>query len=175
MKIERLTIATGLAVLATTAAEAHTGVGATTGFNAGFLHPLTGIDHLVAMTAVGLWAGLRGDRAVWLWPATFVAALALGGACGMAGLPLPFAEQGIQGVNVTSWYGLLAPAGTPPEVAAQLAKDAAAILGDASAKDRLKAQGMTESTMTPAAFDAYIRNETAVWAKVITSRHIVAE
>jgi len=85
------------------------------------------------------------------------------------------AEQGVNGVNVTSWYGLLAPAGTPPAIAAQLARDAAAILAQPDVKQRLTAQGMTQATMTPAAFTKAIKDETAVWAGVIKSRHIVAQ
>ncbi|MEO9040917.1 MAG: tripartite tricarboxylate transporter substrate binding protein [Rhodoferax sp.] len=85
------------------------------------------------------------------------------------------AEQGIAGVTVTSWYGLLAPAGTPPAVAEQLAKDAAQILAQPNFNERLKAQGMTSAAMTPAVFAAYIRDETAVWAKIIKARHIVAQ
>lgn len=85
------------------------------------------------------------------------------------------AEQGVNGVNVTSWYGLLAPAGTPPAIAVQLARDAAAILAQPDVKQRLTAQGMTQATMTPAAFTKAIKDETAVWAGVIKSRHIVAQ
>ena len=85
------------------------------------------------------------------------------------------AEEGVKGVDVTSWYGLMAPAGTSPAIAAQLAKDAAEILTQPDVKQRLSAQGMTQATMTPAAFDKAIQDETAVWAGVIKSRHIVAE
>jgi tripartite-type tricarboxylate transporter receptor subunit TctC len=85
------------------------------------------------------------------------------------------AEQGIQGVNVTSWYGLLAPAGTPPAVAEQLAKDAAEILAQPDVRDRLEAQGMTAATMKPAEFASAMRDETAVWARIIKARNIVAE
>lgn len=85
------------------------------------------------------------------------------------------AEQGVQGVNVTSWYGLLAPAGTPAPVAEQLAKDAAEILSKPDVQDKLKAQGMSQSTMTPAAFAKAMKDETAVWAGIIKARHIVAE
>jgi tripartite-type tricarboxylate transporter receptor subunit TctC len=85
------------------------------------------------------------------------------------------AEQGIQGVSVTSWYGLLAPAGTPPAVAEQLARDAAEILAAPDVRERLKAQGMTDASMKPAEFAAAIRDETAVWAKIIKARNIVAE
>ena len=85
------------------------------------------------------------------------------------------AEQGIQGVNVTSWYGLLAPAGTPPAVAAQLARDAAAILAQPAVQDKLKAQGMVQATLSPDAFAKAMKDETAVWAGVIRSRGIKAE
>ena len=85
------------------------------------------------------------------------------------------AEQGIQGVNVTSWYGLLAPAGTPSVVVEQLARDAADFLSQPDVKERLKAQGMTQNTMSPAAFAKYIQDETATWAGVIQSRQIKAE
>ncbi|MFT3777274.1 MAG: tripartite tricarboxylate transporter substrate binding protein [Ottowia sp.] len=84
-------------------------------------------------------------------------------------------EQGIQGVNVTSWYGMLAPAGTPAAVVAQLARDAADFLAQPDVQARLKAQGMAQNTMSPAAFDKYIQDETAVWAGVIKSRRIKAE
>jgi tripartite-type tricarboxylate transporter receptor subunit TctC len=85
------------------------------------------------------------------------------------------AEQGIAGVNVTSWYGLLAPAGTPPAVAEQLARDAAEFLAQPEVSARLAAQGMTQATTTPAAFAKAMRDETAVWAKVIKARNIRAE
>ena len=80
---------------ASTAAEAHTGIGSTSAFTAGLIHPLSGADHILAMVAVGLWAGLRGGPALWVWPATFVGAMLAGGALGMAGMGLPFVEQGI--------------------------------------------------------------------------------
>jgi urease accessory protein len=82
-------------LLAAPAAEAHVGVGATAGFAHGFTHPFLGLDHVCAMLAVGLWAAQRGGRARWLLPLTFVAVMAVGGAAGMLGLALPFAEQGI--------------------------------------------------------------------------------
>jgi len=85
------------------------------------------------------------------------------------------AEQGIQGVNVTSWYGLLAPAGTPPAVAEQLARDAAEFLARPEVQEKLKVQGMVQATMTPAAFAKAMKDETAVWAGVIRSRGIKAE
>jgi tripartite-type tricarboxylate transporter receptor subunit TctC len=85
------------------------------------------------------------------------------------------AEQGINGVNVTSWYGLLAPAGTPASVAEQLARDAADFLAQPEVRERLAGQGLTQATMKPNAFAAAMREETAVWAQVIKSRQIKAE
>ena len=84
-------------------------------------------------------------------------------------------EQGVPGVIVPSWYGLLAPGGTPPDVVEQLAKDATEILAQPQVREALKAQGLTEWHMKPAAFDAYIRDETARWAKVIQARNITME
>jgi len=75
-------------------AHAHPGHD-TSGFSAGVAHPLHGLDHILAMVAVGLWAAQLGGRAKWLVPASFVSVMALGGALGMAGVPIPFAEQGI--------------------------------------------------------------------------------
>jgi urease accessory protein len=64
-------------------AAAHPGHGPITGFAAGVQHPLGGMDHLLAMIAVGLWAGLSGGRREWLWPATFVSSMVAGSIIGM--------------------------------------------------------------------------------------------
>ena len=85
------------------------------------------------------------------------------------------AEQGIPGVVVTSWYGLLAPAGTPAAVAEQLAKDASDILNQPEVKERLAAQGLLDATMKPAEFAKAMRDETATWARIIKARNIVSE
>lgn len=76
-------------------AEAHTGVGSTMGFTHGFGHPLGGLDHILAMVAVGLFAANLGGRALWLVPLSFVAMMAGGGALGVAGIEMPFVEIGI--------------------------------------------------------------------------------
>ncbi len=76
-------------------AFAHTGVGATHGFSHGFAHPLGGLDHLLAMVTVGIFAWQLGGRAVWAVPATFVALMAVGGALGIGGIDVPFVELGI--------------------------------------------------------------------------------
>jgi urease accessory protein len=61
----------------------------------GFLHPLGGVDHIIAMVAVGLLAARLGGRAVWLVPASFVATMAVAGLAGMMGAGLPYVETGI--------------------------------------------------------------------------------
>ncbi len=75
-------------------AFAHTGHD-TSGLMAGVAHPLTGLDHLLAMLAVGLWAAQQQGAARWAVPATFVASMLLGGLLGFAGLQIPFMETGI--------------------------------------------------------------------------------
>jgi urease accessory protein len=78
-----------------TAALAHTGIGAAGGFAHGFWHPIGGLDHVLAMVAVGAFAVRLGGRAVWLVPAAFVAMMAVGGLVGMERIQLPFVETGI--------------------------------------------------------------------------------
>jgi len=77
------------------AAFAHTGQGAAFSFSSGFFHPFGGLDHILAMVAVGLLAAQLGGRALWLVPGTFVTVMALAAAAGVAGLPLPGTEYGI--------------------------------------------------------------------------------
>jgi urease accessory protein len=94
-------------------AFAHLGIGDTDGIAHGFMHPVTGIDHVLAMVAVGLFAAQLGGRALWLVPLTFVAMMACGGAVGMAGLQLPYVEIGI-GLSVVVLGGLVATGLNPP-------------------------------------------------------------
>src|SRR3954471_11624499 len=77
------------------AALAHPGHGVATGAEAGFLHPLMGADHILAMVAVGLLAALRGGRALWALPLAFLVLMSAGAGLGMAGIALPYAETGI--------------------------------------------------------------------------------
>ena len=77
--------------LAALPALAHTGHG-TEGLLTGFVHPFGGPDHLLAMVAVGAWAGIAGAGRRWVWPAAFVAAMAIGAGLGLAGLALPAME-----------------------------------------------------------------------------------
>jgi urease accessory protein len=81
--------------LAAGAALAHEGDVAGGGFVTGFLHPILGWDHVAAMVAVGLWGAFLGSPAIWLLPVTFPLVMALGGAFGVAGVPIPGIEFGI--------------------------------------------------------------------------------
>ena len=65
------------------------------GLISGFLHPLTGLDHIVAMVAVGLWGVFLGRPAIWLLPVIFPMVMAFGGALGVLGIPIPGTEIGI--------------------------------------------------------------------------------
>lgn len=77
------------------AAFAHPGVHGVSGYVAGFVHPMSGIDHILVMLAVGLWAAQQGGRAMWWIPASFVSMMIIGAILGMEQVPLPFVEQGI--------------------------------------------------------------------------------
>src|SRR6476660_478410 len=76
-------------------AVAHVGVGSTSGFAHGFMHPFSGLDHQLAMILVGIFAYQLGGRALWLVPLTFVTVMAFGGFLGVMGVPVPFVEVGI--------------------------------------------------------------------------------
>ncbi|MGH6905476.1 MAG: HupE/UreJ family protein [Geminicoccaceae bacterium] len=109
----------GAAALTPTVAVAHTGVGAAGGFAQGLLHPITGLDHVLAMVTVGIFAWQLGGRALWLVPATFVAVMAFGGALGIAGLGVPFVELGIALSVVV--LGAMVAAGVKAPLAAAMA------------------------------------------------------
>ncbi|NGY03144.1 HupE/UreJ family protein [Solimonas terrae] len=95
--MRRLTSLAALILLTTALpALAHPGHdGASAGFVAGFLHPLLGLDHLLAMTVVGVWAAQLGGRATWLVPCSFVALMAIGGLAATQGYVPPHVEAGI--------------------------------------------------------------------------------
>jgi urease accessory protein len=95
MKRSRLWLTLLVFCLVPTAAFAHVGVGSTSGFMHGFMHPLSGLDHQLAMVMVGIFAYQLGGRALWLVPLTFVSVMAFGGFLGVMGIPVPFVEAGI--------------------------------------------------------------------------------
>lgn len=78
-----------------TAAFAHSGHGDTAGLLHGFMHPLGGLDHVLAMVAVGVFAFVLGGRALCLVPLSFVGMMAVGFLLGVGGIELPFVELGI--------------------------------------------------------------------------------
>lgn len=77
------------------AASAHEQVGAAAGFLSGVRHPVSGLDHVLAMVAVGLWGAQLGAPAVWVLPVTFPLVMACGGFLGLIGVPLPGVELGV--------------------------------------------------------------------------------
>lgn len=81
-------------LLLSTAAQAHSGHGGS-GLASGFVHPFSGLDHLLTMLAVGLWSWRIGGAARWQGPLTFMLLLAVGGALGGSGLTAPGLENGI--------------------------------------------------------------------------------
>ena len=92
------TLAVASAVFVTLLAApafAHTGVGLTGGLLSGLEHPITGLDHVVAMVAVGLWGAFLGRPAIWILPVVFPLVMAFGGALGVLAVPLPYVEAGI--------------------------------------------------------------------------------
>lgn len=76
-------------------ALAHVQEGQAAGFLTGLSHPVSGLDHVLAMIAVGLWGAQLGTPALWLLPVTFPLVMAFGGLLGLLGIPLPGVEVGI--------------------------------------------------------------------------------
>ncbi|HET9415117.1 MAG TPA: HupE/UreJ family protein [Pseudolabrys sp.] len=106
-------------VLAPAAALAHPGHDGAGGLAHGFVHPLTGIDHVLAMIAVGVLAAQYGGRALWLVPMSFLVAMAAAGAIGMAGIPVQIVEAGI-GLSVVVLGLMIAFQIRPPTVVAMV-------------------------------------------------------
>jgi urease accessory protein len=95
MKAIRNPAAVATLLFLTSPVLAHEGEGVGGGLASGFMHPLLGPDHGVAMVAVGLWGAFLGQPAIWLLPVIFPLVMAFGGALGVAGVPIPFVETGI--------------------------------------------------------------------------------
>ncbi len=100
-------------------ASAHITQGSMGGFGSGFEHPLTGLDHFLAMFAVGIWGAQMGGRSVWTLPVTFPLIMALGGLIGMLGVRLPYIELGIA-VSILALGTAIACAWRPAEAVALL-------------------------------------------------------
>jgi urease accessory protein len=105
--------------LAPAAAFAHAGHGEHGEFIHGFMHPLTGLDHILAMVTVGILAYQIGGRALWLVPTTFLAIMAAGGLLGVAGVSFYFVEPGIAASVVV--LGIIVALALKPPVALAMA------------------------------------------------------
>ena len=84
-----------LNILCTQVAFAHPQKGEAVGFLTGFRHPISGLDHVLAMVAVGLWGAQLGAPAIWVLPVAFPMVMAMGGMLGLLGIPLSGIEYGI--------------------------------------------------------------------------------
>ena len=91
-RLPRSALLPGMLAMAETA-FAHEQQGVPAGLASGFLHPLTGLDHLAAMVAVGLWGAQLGAPAIWILPITFPLVMAVGGVLGVLGIALPMPEM----------------------------------------------------------------------------------
>jgi len=94
-------------------ALAHSSEGAEGGFISGFLHPVFGWDHVIAMVAVGLWGAFLGIPAMWVLPVVFPMVMALGGVLGILGIGIPRVETGIAASAIVLG-GSVALAARPP-------------------------------------------------------------
>jgi urease accessory protein len=107
------------AALAPAVAFAHAGHGEHSGFIHGFMHPIAGLDHILAMVTVGILAYQIGGRALWLVPTTFLAVMAAGGLLGVAGISFYFVEPGIAASVVV--LGVIVALALKPPVAVVMA------------------------------------------------------
>ena len=99
------------------AAWAHVESGQAGGFVSGLSHPVSGMDHVLAMVAVGLWGAQLGAPALWLLPVAFPMMMAFGGLLGLLGAPLPGVEIGIAVSAVVLGGLILAEIRLPPVIA----------------------------------------------------------
>jgi urease accessory protein len=121
MKSNAIRVALVLALAAvSTSAFAHGQASEATGFLTGFLHPLTGLDHIIAMVAVGLWGAQLGAPAIWMLPVTFPMVMAFGGFLGLIGIPVPGVEIGIALSGVLLGAAVMTESRPPLVIAAAL-------------------------------------------------------
>lgn len=126
MKCFKSSIAGWMFFLYAGAACAHEGGGIAGGFASGFMHPILGPDHVVAMVAVGLWGAFLGSPAIWILPIVFPLVMALGGALGVLGIPIPAVETGIA-ISAVVLGAMVALAARPPIWVAALVVGAFAV------------------------------------------------
>ena len=109
-----------MAMLWAQAAFAHAQTGEAVGFLTGFRHPISGLDHVLAMVAVGLWGAQLGAPAIWLLPVSFPMVMAVGGMLGLMGVHLPGIEYGIAASAILLGAAVMFEARPPVAVAATL-------------------------------------------------------
>jgi urease accessory protein len=120
-RIQRVRTLLGVAMLllcGTQALHAHVQRGEIVSFRTGFEHPISGLDHVVAMIAVGLWGAQLGAPAIWLLPVAFPMVMAMGGMLGLMGVPLPGSEIGIAASAILLGSAVLSEARPPLMMAA---------------------------------------------------------
>lgn len=118
-----------------TLAWAHEEAGQAAGFLAGCLHPVSGLDHVLAMVAVGLWGAVLGAPAIWLLPVAFPLVMALGALMGLLGFPLPGVEVGIALSAIVLGAMVLAETRPAPWVAAVIVACFAVFHGHAHGRE----------------------------------------
>jgi len=118
--MKRLSIAAAALALSTLPAFAHADPVAHGSFLAGFTHPLTGLDHILVMVAVGLWAATIGGRALWVVPTAFVGTMGVGYLLSLAGVSLPLVEPVILASVVALGLVVAMALKVPPAAAAIL-------------------------------------------------------
>lgn len=111
--VRRAAAASVVTLGATLPALAHVEQGQAQGFVTGLRHPISGLDHVLAMIAVGLWGAQLGRPAVYLLPVTFPMVMAVGGFLGLIGVPLPGVEVGIA-LSMLALGTLVATEARPP-------------------------------------------------------------
>ena len=123
------------AAMAPAMAYAHEETGQAAGFLAGLLHPVTGMDHVLAMISVGLWGAVLGPPAIWVLPVAFPLVMALGGLMGLLGIPLPGVEIGIALSAIVLGTMVLAEARPPIWLAALIVAVFAVFHGHAHGRE----------------------------------------
>lgn len=115
MKIKLSGVFALLLPLAPITANAHTGIGAVHGWLDGLAHPFIGIDHLLVMLAVGLWAAMRGGKALWLLPLAFLTAMAAGASLSFSGIAFGAVETwvavSVVAAGILVWHNTHMPSG----------------------------------------------------------------
>jgi urease accessory protein len=109
----RLGVVAIAAVLAAQSSSAHNIAGTAVGFVSGFRHPISGLDHILAMVAVGIWGAQLGRPAIWALPVAFPLVMSIGGVLGVRGVPLPGVEIGVA-ASALALGVMIALAARPP-------------------------------------------------------------